>query len=142
MTDWLLTPPLTASEPLAWQVSRIGEAALLRVDGAIDLSTVYLFRVALRRGRAVSPTVIVDLSGVSFVDLAAVQALEHAYHRWHRTGGRLIVVASAPRVRRMLEFVHGRRFLVVTPSVGMALQLLGQEAGAETGADGTRPAGR
>ena len=142
MTDWLLTPPLTASEPLAWQVSRLGDAALLRVEGAIDISTAYLFRVALRRGRAASATVIVDLSEVSFVDLAAVQALEHAYHRWQRSGGRLVVVAGSPQVRRMLEFVHGRQFLVVTPSVGMALQLLSQEAGPETGADGTRPAGR
>jgi anti-anti-sigma factor len=82
-------------------IRREGEQAVLAVGGEVDIATADSFRQALLDAQR-SRRVVVDLSGVTFMDSAGVNALVGAYHRVS-AGDELRLVGLRPNVRRVFE---------------------------------------
>jgi stage II sporulation protein AA (anti-sigma F factor antagonist) len=72
------------------------------VRGEIDLATGQQFRDALLAASRESPRVLVDLSDVTFMDSAGVNALVAAYHRVP-PDGELRLAGLRPNTRRLLQ---------------------------------------
>ncbi len=76
-------------------------SAVLAVAGEVDAATVDQFRTALLDAQH-SPRVVVDLSGVTFMDSTGINALVGAYHRMPQNG-ELRVVGLRSNVQRVFE---------------------------------------
>jgi anti-sigma B factor antagonist len=77
-----------------------GDLTVLTVSGEVDAATTERFRAALVEVQGLR--VVVDLSGVTFLDSAGISALIAARHRLP-SGGELRVIGLRPNVRRVLE---------------------------------------
>lgn len=77
----------------------------LVVSGEIDLSTIPVLHSAAVRlvGDAAGRTVAIDLDGVTVLDDPGLGVLLGAAARARELGGDVVVVCSAPRLRRRLE---------------------------------------
>ena len=91
-----------------------GEHATLTVGGEVDIATVDSFRQALLDAQR-SRRVVVDLSGVTFMDSAGVNALIGAYHRVS-ADDELRLVGLRPNVRRVFEITGLLEVFKVDPS--------------------------
>jgi anti-sigma B factor antagonist len=74
---------------------------ILRLQGALVLQTVFQFQTAVREEPLRS--LIVDFSGVSFMDSAGLGALVAALVSSKRNGQRLALVGANARVRALIE---------------------------------------
>ena len=91
-----------------------GTQTVLSVGGEVDAATVERLRSALVDAQR-APRVIVDLSAVTFLDSAGVNALVGAYHRVP-PGGELRVVGLRPNVRRVFEITGLLELFAVDPT--------------------------
>ena len=96
------------SVPLAAEIEDIGPGSgvlLLRLIGEIDMATSDEFRRALSDLADRRPTdVIIDASGVSFMDSTGLHALIEGKRVIHDARADIILVCS-PQVRRILELM-------------------------------------
>ena len=102
-----------------------GRVALISVSGELDVYVEQDFRNALAAGAKVdSPTVVVDLSGVSFMDstVCGILVAEAKMHR--RKGADLVLVSSNKRSARVLEVAGIDRVIRVYPTLHAAFQEL------------------
>jgi anti-anti-sigma factor len=95
---------------------RPGAPARAAVRGEIDISAVTWLRedllsVILRHG----PELVLDLSGVSFMDCAGINLLLATRRRARLAGGWLQVINAAPAVSRIIALTGLRQ--VLTPAV-------------------------
>ncbi len=96
---------------------RIGDAAVLEVEGEIDVATAPQFGDRLRALEADgSGTVVVDLSKVSFLDSTALGVLVASFKRLRDGGGNLRIVAQEPRILRVFEITDLHRVLSIYPT--------------------------
>jgi anti-sigma B factor antagonist len=82
---------------------RCNGQALLVVGGEIDLGTVQTLRNALREATAQSRLVVVELSNVSFIGAAGLDALVGAHQTCQLAGGRLRVRTTNRFISRLLS---------------------------------------
>jgi anti-sigma B factor antagonist len=109
--------------PLAVERSSADGSELLVVEGEIDASTSSRFIAALNE--AVTDAVqslIVDLSGVHFMDSTGLGLLLGAYRRMKRRGRGFAVVCPGGPVRRIFELTDLVDTLRVRPSREAALR--------------------
>ncbi|WP_433332418.1 STAS domain-containing protein [Spirillospora sp. CA-294931] len=88
---------------LQFITDRVGDHHVVWVTGDIDISTAsalgaYLSAALTQDGK----DLVVDLSGVTFMDASGLAALLRADHHATRTGGRLKLAAPAPVITRLL----------------------------------------
>ena len=82
------------------------QPALVQIVGGLDLSTVVRWEAEVGKAAAASRTVVLDLSGVDFLDSAGVHGLFRMLAALDAQGKRLVVVAPrGGRVRRLLEIL-------------------------------------
>jgi anti-sigma B factor antagonist len=83
----------------------VGEAAILAINGDIDLHNSPELRVAVLSLLAKSnpKKIIMDLSNVPYMDSSAVAVLVEALQGIRRKGGKLVLSALQPRARGLLE---------------------------------------
>lgn len=104
----LVATPVPAHDPLTVQVHRLlGGVILVEVRGAIDLFTApdldrQLFE-ATRIGQSKPARLLLDLSGVTFLDHAGLDALLHLQDRWGAAAGTLELLAPSSSVVRLLH---------------------------------------
>ena len=100
-------------------------ATVVDVSGEIDLHTAPGLRAALepavQTAREQGTAVVVDLSGVSFLDSTGLGELVGAHKALAESGGRLHVVAVGDRVRRLLGLTGLTEVLAVHDSRADAL---------------------
>ena len=77
---------------------------ILRLRGALTINTLFPFQTAVRELKASS--LIVDLSGLTYVDSAGIGSIVAAYIGFKRTGQQLALVGMNDRVRTMLDMTH------------------------------------
>lgn len=98
------------------------DVALVCVGGELDLFTAPRLREgvdeAVRSGRA---TVLVDLSGVTFIDSTALGVLVHKARSLRGRARSLAVVANDPRTLRVFEITGLARLFAIHPTVYDAL---------------------
>jgi anti-anti-sigma factor len=90
-----------------------GPPPVLHVAGELDIATGDQLRAALVHALSASPTVVLDLSGVTFVDVAGLRAILETAESLNGHGP--LAVANAPLVTRLLELVG----LAGTPSLAI-----------------------
>jgi len=107
-------------------VSRFGtDSFVVAAGGELDLYTSERLREklgdALARG---GRRILVDLTGVSFMDSTALAVLVDAARALRSAGGQLVLVADDPRVTRVIEITGLGRVLRIERSLPEAVQQL------------------
>ena len=99
--------------------SSVGAHTVVGVTGELDVGTAAVLRdnllALLNRG---ADSLVVDLRGVTFIDSTGVGSLLRLFHRQRLLGGQVHFVADQPAVLRVLDLMHLRGRLHVTPTVG------------------------
>jgi anti-anti-sigma factor len=76
----------------------------MTVQGELDLAAKPAAEEALRRAQHPPPDVMVlDLSGVSFIDSAGLHVIIDANIRQREAGRRLVAIVGLPQAQRMLK---------------------------------------
>lgn len=94
-----------------------------RPSGELDAFTVSKFRQALAE-IAEEPRVLIDLSGVPFVDSAGLGALIGGIRRAREKGGDVAVACNRPTLTRLLHTTGFDRIVTVAPTIEEAAQSL------------------
>ncbi|MBB5926444.1 STAS domain-containing protein [Streptomyces echinatus] len=90
---------------------------LVTVTGQLDLHTAHHLADALQPLLDRDPhTVLVDLSGVTFLDSAGLTCLITAYRTARSTGARLALIAPSQPVQKMLQLTGVDQVLHSYPS--------------------------
>ena len=83
---------------------RVDGVSVVTVTGEIDVATAPGLRECLVKQEADGVSaIVVDLSGVSFIDSTALGVLVGAYRRQVEAGGTLKLVVTEPRILKVLE---------------------------------------
>lgn len=79
-------------------------ATVLRVAGELDLETAPTLRHRLHEAIAECPdALVVDLGGLVFLDSTGISVLVDGLKQTERKGGRFLLRAPTPPIRRVLE---------------------------------------
>jgi anti-sigma B factor antagonist len=107
---------------------------ICRPVGELDAFTVGHFREALAE-LASKPRLIIDMSGVSFIDSAGLGALIGGIRRTRELGGEVVVCCNRPSIVRTLQTTGFDRIVTMTETVGEAKAVLGKSGQAGTAAE-------
>jgi anti-sigma B factor antagonist len=99
---------------------------ICRPVGELESFTVGLFRQALA-DMASSGCLVIDLSGVPFVDSAGLGAVIGGIRRVRELGGRVVVVCGRPTLVRLLHTTGFDRIVTVAETVAEAVAVLQQD---------------
>lgn len=94
-----------------------------RPVGELDAFTVSQFRQALAE-LASNPRILIDMSGVPFVDSAGLGALIGGIRRARELGGDVAVACNRPTLTRLLHTTGFDRIVTVTDTVEAAAAAL------------------
>jgi anti-sigma B factor antagonist len=98
-------------------------AAVVEVVGELDLSTVGHWEATVGRAARGVEAVVLDVSGVEFLDSAGVHALFRMLTTLQNQGKRLVIVAPQEgRVRRLLEILDVPSLAWIGDTVEEALE--------------------
>jgi anti-anti-sigma factor len=105
-------------------VSIVEHVPVVALSGDLDLVAVEAVTAAVRSACLLADrTLVIDLSGVDFVDVVGVHALERAHAACFAEGVSMVVAGASPTVARMLSLVGGPHgaVLPLVDSVGDAV---------------------
>src|ERR1700684_1966268 len=96
---------------------------ILTLKGSLNIQTIFDFQKATREEGA--PKLILDFSGVPYVDSAGLGALVGAYVAAQRTQRKLAVAGTNTQVRALIDMTHGGTLVECYDSVAAAQAALG-----------------
>ena len=97
---------------------RLGADTVLGVTGEIDVVSAPLLRdTALAQLNRGVESLVIDLRGVTFIDSTGIGSLLRIHHRAGLLGATVHFVADQRAVLHVLDLMHLRRRLHVTPTV-------------------------
>jgi anti-sigma B factor antagonist len=104
-------------------------ATVLRIFGEIDLHTTPALRVELQKcsGERV-PQLLLDLSGVEYIDSGGLAALIEYTKESLAFGGKLMLIAVPKKVLAVFELVRLDKFFTILPDEASALERIDAEA--------------
>jgi anti-sigma B factor antagonist len=107
-------------------VSRFGtDSFVVAAGGELDLYTSERLREKLADALGLGGRrILVDLTGVSFMDSTALGVLVEAAKALKSSGGQLVLVADDPRVTRVIEITGLGQVFRIEPSLQEAVQQL------------------
>ena len=107
-------------------VSRFGaDSFVVAAGGEFDVHTAYLLRDKLSGVLDLGARrVLVDLTGVCFIDSTALGVLVDAGKTLRAARGRMIIVADDPRITRIIEITGLERLFEIEASLPEAVQRL------------------
>lgn len=113
------------SDPfLAIKVSKQGDAVIVSPKGDIDLTASPQLKVELKRVAGTTPPppcVIVDLSGVSYMDSSGLATLVEALQASRKVQFKLIICGLQPRVRAIFDIAKLAMVFTIVPTLDQAL---------------------
>ena len=93
-----------AEDQLAIHLDRYGSRRTLFVTGELDVATAPALESAIDGALdGQDGELCLDFRGLEFVDSTGAQAVIHAHHKAESLATRLVILAPAPAVRRVLE---------------------------------------
>ena len=95
---------------------------ILRLKGSLNLQSLFEFQNVVRAETA--PVVILDFSGVSYIDSAGLGAVVGAYVATQRTQRKMAVVAMNAQVKTLVEMTHVAHLIKSYETVGDAEEAL------------------
>ena len=108
-----------ASEPL--QIERL-DRGVLSLRGPLTMENVSPFMNAVRRENA--PTMILDFSGVPYLDSSGLGSLISACTSCVKSGRRIALTGVNQRVRKVFEITKVEQVLLMFPTLEDALEAL------------------
>ena len=107
-----------------------GTCAVVTVDGEIDLDNASdLSEVALAAMQEIGPSVVLDLSGVTFMDSTGLKVLLAVHKRAELAGGRLVLAGPTRSVNRVVGITGFDQMFTVCEDVTAALAICGEAPG-------------
>jgi anti-anti-sigma factor len=103
--------------------SAIPGRRVLKLDGPLTLSNFFEFQNLVRADHAAG--LIVDLSGVPYIDSAGIGSLVNGYVSHQNAGKTLSLVGVTDRVRTSLRIANVEQFFPIFSSVAEAEQGVG-----------------
>jgi anti-sigma B factor antagonist len=91
------------------------DVIILRLAGPFTISTLFDFQNAVRTGAAAAT--IIDLSGVPYMDSAALGSLLGFHVSCQRSGRRYAVAGASPRLETLFQVTHVDKILSRFPTV-------------------------
>ncbi len=105
------------------QPLQTGDGVLVAVRGEIDFNRSPELHEALLELIQHKPRrLVLDLSGVSYIDSSGVGTLVDAQRRLSRAGGKVVLAGLQDRVRGVLEITGLDQFFTIAGSVQEALE--------------------
>lgn len=99
-----------------------GETRIVVASGELDIETAHALATLLGAvTREGAQDVVIDLSGIGFIDSTGLAVLINAKRRTLRAGGSMRLVANTAPVRRLLETTRLDRDLETFPTLRAAL---------------------
>jgi anti-anti-sigma factor len=92
-------------EPLSITSQRDGNAHRVTAVGELDLATVDGLQQVLLEIDDGAETIVLDLSGLSFIDSTGLRLVLELNERYGGEADRLRVIAGSPAVERLLDIV-------------------------------------
>jgi anti-anti-sigma factor len=103
-------------EPLSIRSERDGETYRVLAVGELDIATVGMLEKAVLEIEDSARTIVLDLSGLSFMDSTGLRLVIDLSERYRGEANRLQVVAGSPAVERLLDIAGLRdRLPLITP---------------------------
>jgi anti-sigma B factor antagonist len=99
----------------ACEVHEDGDAPRVVLTGEFDLSVVPGVEDEIRRVEQGVPLLVVDLSGLEFMDSSGLRTLVSADERARANGRRLVIVQGPPPVHRVFEITQLDQRLELVP---------------------------
>ena len=94
--------------------SREGQK-ILSVTGPLSIQTIFDFQTAVRA--ETSPALIVDFSGVPFIDSTGLGALVGAHVAAQKANRKLVFAAMNEQVKALIEMTHVDKFFRTFPTI-------------------------
>jgi anti-anti-sigma factor len=104
-----------------FSTDRLPEAAVVHVEGEVDLATAPLFANAIAEAYQTSRRVVVDLTRIGYLDVSGIRALE-TFARV--SGHRFAVLVPKPEIHRLFDILKLTDVLPVVASLDAALEYL------------------
>jgi anti-sigma B factor antagonist len=95
---------------------------IMRLKGPLNLHTVFGFQAAVRAEN--SPGVILDFTGVPFIDSAGLGALVGAYVAAQKVQRKLVVAGLGPQVKTLIEMTRLSQLIEAYDTVAEAEEAL------------------
>jgi anti-sigma B factor antagonist len=95
--------------------------SVIAVRGEVDLHTAPKFQYAIERAAQTNGAVVVDMSGVAFMDSTALSALVRAKENLQKQGTSLRLAAPSKAVERIFAVTGFRDYFDIFPSREAAL---------------------
>jgi anti-sigma B factor antagonist len=102
------------------QTGTIGESSIVTLTGDVDLRHSPTLRKALMELMFDRRPVVVDLSGVTYVDSSGIAGLVEAYQMARKNGTTFALAAISDPVRRVLQLARLDRVFTITDTVEAA----------------------
>lgn len=100
---------------VATAVRQDGAVLELRLRGELDVATVDDLQDVLERASAEGyACIVVDLSGLEFIDSSGLEALAVGHKRQRANGGDVVLRNPNQRIRRVLEIVGFEKVFAIT----------------------------
>lgn len=105
---------MKAPQPLSIVNDTVNGQPLVRVAGEIDLNSSPAFRTGLLSLlERKSQLIILDLTGVTYVDSSGVGTIVEMKRRADRGGTKVVLFGLQPRVRSIFEITRLDKFLAI-----------------------------
>jgi anti-anti-sigma factor len=102
-----------------------GVCAVVRVEGEIDLDSAgELSEAAISAMQEIGPSIVLDMSGVTFMDSTGLKVLLAVHKRAELAGGRLVLAAPTRSVNRVVSITGFDQTFAVCEDVETALAIL------------------
>jgi anti-sigma B factor antagonist len=101
---------------------RVGEVAVVTLEGEVDLQNSPALRKELLARLAERQDVVVDLSGVAYIDSSGIASLVEAYQTARRQGGGFSLAAVSPAALRVLKLARLDEVFVIHRTVEQGLE--------------------
>lgn len=103
------------------KLSKTAEATVVALSGEVDLSQSPALRKALMDLMFEKRTVVVDLSGVTYIDSSGIAGLVEAYQMARKNATGFTLAAASDPVRRVLQLARLDKVFAMADTVELAL---------------------
>ena len=95
---------------------------ILMLKGPLTANNLPSFQNAIRREH--TPTLILDLTEVPYIDSSGLGSLVSAYVSGHKSGQQVVLTGVNPRVAKLFEITKLEPFFLIFPTIDAALEAL------------------
>ena len=112
------------SSQLACTQRVLNGAVCLGLTGELDLASVSILQAQFKAMARTEGDLIVDMSGLDYIDSTGAKALLDAHRQLSRTGRRIVLAAVQPMARRIIDVMGLEQAIPIFTTVEAALEHL------------------